>query len=211
MVKSQLGGWKMVELETLLSRIAGGDQTAFAALYEAQRRSMLAHAAGVLAGDMSDAEDAVDEAFLDIWQQAGKFAGTGSAAGWIRRIVRNKAINLLRKKGGRENIKPQIFFTDIADERRNPEEYLLLDDEQRWLKSVLAVLSPEQREAITLCYFEGLSMQEISETVDCPINTVKTRLHYARTRLHNWMLEQYDVSRFEHFTTRANWERTVAC
>ncbi len=172
---------------------------------------MLAHAAAVLAGDMTDAEDAVEEAFIDIWQQAGKFVGTGSAIGWIRRIVRNKAINILRKNSGREIIRPGTFFNAIMDERRDPEEAILLSDESRWLKAVLTVLSPEQREAVNLCYFEGLSLQEISDVVDCPVNTVKTRLHYARSKLQRWMLDTADVSRFEHLGTPLKWERMAAC
>ena len=85
-------------IDSELGQIAVGDRAAFARLYRATRAEFVRYATGLLAGDHAAAEDAVDDAFVAIWTQSGHFDGHGSANGWIRRIVRNKAIDLLRKR-----------------------------------------------------------------------------------------------------------------
>jgi RNA polymerase sigma-70 factor (ECF subfamily) len=73
----------------VLNLIAGGDRTAFTGLYTRAQPELARYAAALLAGDVDAALDVVDEAFLNIWRDAGRYTGMGSADGWVRRIVRN--------------------------------------------------------------------------------------------------------------------------
>ncbi|MXP48347.1 sigma-70 family RNA polymerase sigma factor [Altererythrobacter luteolus] len=178
----------------LLRAIGRGDRAAFTRLYREVRPAMMAHAAAILKGDFSTAEDVVDEAFTDIWRLAGKFKDINNAPAWIRRIVRNKAIDYLRKPASRETSQESAFFEHYEDQAPNPEEAAMIDDDSRWLRSALAILNLDQREAVVLCYFEAMPLQEIAQATDCSVNTVKTRLHYARRKLRGWMEAQNQSS-----------------
>ncbi|MFV0643787.1 MAG: RNA polymerase sigma factor [Sphingomonadaceae bacterium] len=169
----------------LLGRIAGADKAAFTQLYRALQAKMERYAAGLLAGDMHLAADAVDEAFMDIWRNASSWSGSGSADGWIRRIVRNKAIDAIRKikeKPGLNDAE-QAAYDNQADDADTPEEALEKKSDGDELRRAMDRLSPEHREAIWLCYYEGLSLAQIAEQADVPENTVKTRLFHARKQL----------------------------
>lgn len=176
----------MVE-DKLLYAVGQGDRQAFGDLYMRMRTGMIAYATAILGGDISAAEDAVDEAFTDIWRRSGHVAPVTNAAAWIRRIVKNKAIDQLRKVGAREVSVAEDFFHNVEDSRPDPESVLSSKDERRWLRGCLAILNPDQREMITLCYFEGLSLGQIAEFTGVPENTVKTRLFYARRKLRDWI------------------------
>ena len=177
----------MVE-DKLLHAVGQGDRQAFGDLYMRMRTGMIAYATAILGGDISAAEDVVDEAFTDIWRRSGTIAPVSNAAAWIRRIVKNKAIDQLRKVGAREVSVAEDFFHNVEDSRPDPESVLSLKDERRWLRGCLAILNPDQREIITLCYFEGLSLVQIADMTGIPENTAKTRLFYARRKLRDWMI-----------------------
>lgn len=173
----------MTDLDALLRATAQGNRAAFDQLYRAQQRPMLAYAAGLLAGDRAAAEDAVDEAFVDVWRQAGAFAGSGSAVGWIRRIVRNKAVDWLRKSGRSRHGEWVPSEDTRRDERPSPEADAMAADAAGWLRRALAQLNLDQRETVLLCYFEERSLDEIAAIMGCPEGTVKSRLFHARQGL----------------------------
>ena len=172
----------MIDTEAWLQRIAGGDRDAFSALYRSWQPVLVRYASGLLNGDREAAEDVVDEALLAVWQQAGRFARTGSGAGWLRRIVRNKAVDWLRRQ--RDTVLSHDATGGLADLMIDPAPLASEIAEQRSGKAALiralAMLSLDHREAIWLCYFEELSIQEIAAIAGCPANTVKTRLFHAR-------------------------------
>lgn len=183
-----------IELE--LARIATGNRAAFSRLYIAVRPGMIRFATGLLAGDREGAEDAVDEAFIVVWQQAARFDGRGSANGWLRRIVRNKAIDWLRKQretsmsADLDDGTETMFTNDAA----SPFESAATASTASLLRAELAKLSFEQREAVWMCYFEERPLREIAEAAGCPENTIKTRLFHARKMLRNsLMLAGVDV------------------
>ncbi len=174
-----------MDIETEIRRVARDDRAAFSRLFREAGPTLVRYATGLLAGDREGAEDAVDEAFIAIWQQAGRFDGRGDAMGWMRRIVRNKAIDWLRKQrdvpmsGGTalEN------HANQASDAPNPFESAANRSTATSLREALAQLSVEQREAVWMCYFEDMSLREIADTAGCPENTVKTRLFHARRLL----------------------------
>lgn len=173
----------------LIVEVAAGSQAAFAALYTSLQTKMVRYAAGLLAGDRETAADAVDEAFFDIWRSASRFQGQGSAEGWVRHIVRNKAIDLIRKNRERLAVSDDEAqaFEDLPDEADTPDDRAEKISDSDELQRLLQRLSPEHREAVWLCYYEEKSLAEIAEIAGCPENTVKTRLFNARKLLRERM------------------------
>ena len=172
----------MIDTEACLRGVAEGNREAFSALFRFWQPLLVRYATGLLGGDRTAAEDVADEALLAVWQQAGRFAGNGSAAGWLRRIARNKAIDWLRRQ--RESLLPADAMAALTDNLASPaqsaSDLAEQQSERAALVRALGVLSLEHREAIWLCYFEELSIQEVAEIAGCPANTVKTRLFHAR-------------------------------
>ena len=172
--------------EMQLRAIAAGDRSAFALVFKAYQAPFVRYATGLLAGDREAAEDVVDDAFLAVWQQAGRFDGRGSAEGWMRRIVRNKAIDRLRKRHEVQmSHEVEAGNANQIDSTSNPFEHAVQSASARRLRASLSALSTEQREAVWLCYFEERSIVEIAAIAECPENTVKTRLFHARKILRN--------------------------
>jgi RNA polymerase sigma-70 factor, ECF subfamily len=172
-----------MDIATTIRALARGDRAAFERLYRAQQRPLLGYALGLLAGDREAAEDVVDEAFLDIWKQAAGFAGTGSAQGWIRRIVRNKAVDWLRRNGSARFAELSEEHEQLADDTPGPEDLAIAASDANWLRLALGRLSLDQREAVVLAYFEQRSVAEIAAIQSCPEGTVKTRLFHARLNM----------------------------
>ncbi len=175
-----------MDIERALRGVACGERGIFAELYREMQPNSVRYATGLLAGDRGAAEDVVDEAFLAIWQQAGRFDGTGSGEGWIRRIVRNKAVDWLRKQ--REPLASSeaqvLHWEESVDDAPGPLETLTAKSEASLLRNAMDRLSMDHREVIWLCYFEDRSIAEIADISNCPIATVKTRLFYARKMMH---------------------------
>ncbi len=179
-----------MDIENNLRRIARGERGAFTELYRATQPGFIRYATGLLAGDREAAEDVVDEAFLAIWKQASSFTGQGSAQGWMRRIVRNKAVDWLRKQKeksmpGGDEIDAHLNMPDMS-----PSPYTIAErnSEAAYLKAAMNKLSVDHREVIWLCYFENKSVAEIAEVAGCPQNTVKTRLFHARKIMQNMVM-----------------------
>lgn len=178
-----------MDIEAGLYGVARGERTTFTALYCHLQTPMKRYVLGLLAGDHAIAEDVVNDAFVAIWQQAGHFGGTGSGAGWIRRIVRNKAIDWLRKQrdvsiaGGDQD----SIINQIPDPASSAYEAVENASNAQQLKTALGHLSVDHREVIWLCYYEDKSIAQIAQIVECPENTVKTRLFHARKALRDYI------------------------
>lgn len=166
-----------------LHRIARGDRAAFTDLYQRVQPQLVGYAGAILAGDVDAALDVVDEAFLNIWREAGRYGGEGSADGWIRRIVRNKAVDWLRSRRERPDARRAEKIAELADLSDTPERAAEKTSAADELRGALERLSPDHREVVWLCYFEERSLAEIAVIAGCPENTVKTRLFHARKQL----------------------------
>jgi RNA polymerase sigma-70 factor (ECF subfamily) len=178
-----------MDIASTIRALARGDRAAFDQLYRAQQRPLLGYALGLLAGDREAAEDVVDEAFLDIWKQADRFSGTGTAQGWIRRIVRNKAVDWLRRNGSARFAEWSDEHELRADDGPGPEDLAIAANSADWLRVALGRLSVDQREAVVLAYFEQRSVAEIAAIQSCPEGTVKTRLFHARLNMRGLLSE----------------------
>lgn len=186
----------MSALSEHIRAVAQGDHAAFGRLYRTESRALLALATGFLAGDRSAAEDVVDATFIGVWQGAASYRGHSDALarGWLRRIMRNKAVDWLRANGRYDlGIEAEVGTLD-ADPAANPEEAALQGDAAARLSAALARLSFDQREAVMLCYFEDLPLARIAEIAMCPEGTVKTRLFHARKALRAMLREPLEAA-----------------
>ena len=121
-----------------------------------------------LCRDRQDAEDAVQDVFIELWRKAGDFdPARGSEPAFVATLARRRMIDLLRKRGRRPECSP---LGAVADE---PTSGVELDDEAAAAREAVATLSQPQRRVLDLHVYEGLSQREIAERLTLPLGTVK--------------------------------------
>jgi RNA polymerase sigma-70 factor (ECF subfamily) len=173
----------------LVAQAARGDERAVGRLYDRYGAVLYAVAYRIV-GQRADAEEVVLEAFAQAWRDAPRFeAGRGSVAGWLTMIARSRALDLVRARSRRERItasaaadRPETSPA-MGDFRPDPARALDHDERRRQVEQALTLLSPPQRQAIELAYFEGLSQSEIAERLQEPLGTVKTRVRLGMQKL----------------------------
>ena len=177
--------------ESLLSRLARQDTTALDALYSRYGRTAFALAYRVL-GNPEAAEDAVQEAFLAVWRRAGTYQEVrGSARAWLLTIVRNRAIDLLRTRESRPKAGPPLEEVGpLASSNGDPADDALRMVEASQVRAALAALPPEQRQAVELAFFSGLTYPEVAAVMNTPLGTVKSRMRLAMERLRGLLLAE---------------------
>ena len=156
-------------LEELLRRTSARDLNAFRELYDRTAGRQLAIARRILHRD-DLAEEAVHDAFLSIWQSAGRFRPeAGSALGWICAIVRRRAIDRLRASPWL-----QREVATLPDDIGAPPQ--TASEDRLALQKCLGLLAPHVRSAIQLAYYYGLTHGELSQRLDLPLGTLKSQL-----------------------------------
>lgn len=166
--------------EGLIERIAAGDKLAMRTLFTRHQVRVFRFLHGILR-DQSAAEDLLNDVFIDIWRQAGRFEGRSSVSTWILAIARYKALSALRRPHTAELDEEKAAA--IEDESDDPEVVVQKQDKGTILRACLAGLSAEHREIVDLVYYQEKSIEECAVIVSIPENTVKTRLFHARKRL----------------------------
>jgi|SRR5688500_4650042 len=162
----------------LLERIAKSrDQAAFRTLYGNyhQRLSRLLTRMSVRREDI---EEVVNDTFWVVWTKAGEFRGASQLSTWIIGIAYRRALNALRRAKIRPVADHEFDEDSVSVESTEKDE-----TNQQWLALGLERLPVEQRMALELTYTLGHSCEEVAAILDCPVNTVKTRLFRARETL----------------------------
>jgi len=174
--------------EALLALVARGDEDALAALYDRFGRVAYGVALRVVR-DTELAQDAVQEAFLGAWRTASSFdPARGTAATWLLTLVHRRAVDVVR----REQRRRTETLDDVpAEPGSTTEEDVWIRDRRRTVQAALARLSPDQRQALELAYYGGLSQSELAERLGVPLGTVKSRMFAALSRLRD-LLEEAD-------------------
>ena len=154
---------------------------AFEILVTRHRRPALRVAYAVAGG--SDAEDAVQDAFVKAFRSLDRFRPGSTFRPWILRIVANEASNRRRSAGRRTRLALQVAGRAPTDRPSSPEEAVLADERRRVLAAALATLPERDRLVIACRWFAGLTEAEMAEVLDCRPGTVKSRLARALGRL----------------------------
>ena len=144
-----------------------------------------------MVGDRSAAEDITQEAFISLWRTGARYdRARGSVRTWLLGIVRNRAIDLLRRGVLQA---PTLTFDEEMQEKRPASEETdaeaLRRDAARQVRGALNVLPSDQMRVIELAYFGGLSHSEIAETLDMPLGTVKGRMRLAMDKIRGQLAE----------------------
>ena len=166
--------------ETLIQRIAGGDQHAMRTLF-ARHQMRLYRFLVRVAHDQTLAEDLLSDVFLDVWRKAEQFEGRSSVLTWLLAIGRLKALSALRRRTDVE-LSHEMAST-IVDPADDPETVLEKKNSNKVLRQCVAALSPAHGQIIDLVYYRENSVGEVAKIVGIPEATVKTRMFYARKQL----------------------------
>lgn len=176
--------------EELMDRLAGKDLGAFGTLYDRYSDLVYSVALRVVA-DPHVAEDVAQDVFLRVWVRPEQFdVKRGRFVTWLLSVTRNRSIDVRRSQGRRlrrealpasdgeeEDVLPS------SDERDDPALATVLADERRAVRRALEVLPQEQKLAIQLAYFGGLTQQEIANQLGQPLGTVKTRIRLGMKKM----------------------------
>jgi RNA polymerase sigma-70 factor (ECF subfamily) len=170
----------------LVRRARRGDQGALDQLLRDARPRALAVALKMLRNP-DDADDAVQDAFLKVWKNLGRFEGRASFSTWVHRIVMNACLDLRRRQACRPGSAEDATMSDDGAEDvvepETPERALGRAEVGTLVHDALATLAPVHRQALTLRELEDHSYEEIAQAAGCPIGTVMSRLHHARKKL----------------------------
>ncbi len=173
----------------LVARAATGDERAMTDLYD-RYGGVLYTVAYRVVGQRADAEEVVVEAFAQAWREAGRFeASRGSVAAWLTMIARSRALDLVRARGRRDRLAASAAVSGMdvgrmaADPGASPTDNAEADERRRMVRQAMEGLSPPQRQAIELAFFEGLSQSEIAARLNEPLGTVKTRVRLGMQKL----------------------------
>lgn len=171
----------VVRDQHLLALMAGGDESAFREFYERHAKAALGLAVRVLR-DRALAEDAVQEAFLVAWRQAGRYrAESGKPASWLLTFVHRRAVDHVRRQQRRS-----AELLELHEQLGGPtaeDESLTGMPTRAWLRAGLDRLLPPHREVLELAYFAGLTQPEIAARLQTPLGTIKSRTSTALQRL----------------------------
>jgi RNA polymerase sigma-70 factor (ECF subfamily) len=172
--------------EELLAAISRGDEQALASLYDRYGRIAYGLALRILR-DPALAQDAVQDAFLSAWRTAVSFdPGRGNARTWLLTLVHRRAVDLVRREERRRGdplADVPVASGDATDEAAE------VRDERRRVQAALAQLTADQREALELAYYGGLSQSELAERLGVPLGTVKSRMFAGLARLRDLLGE----------------------
>ena len=164
---------------------ANGDQAALARLYDSTNRLVYGLVLRIVS-DPGTAEDVLLDVYVHVWRMGETYkASKGTALGWLFMIARSRAIDVLRSRAVRECRRQDSLETanTIADLAPTPEENSGIAQRRRFIQQCLADLPTDQREAIELAFFSGLSHSEIAANLRQPLGTIKTRVRLGMARL----------------------------
>jgi RNA polymerase sigma-70 factor, ECF subfamily len=169
----------------LLQRIGAKDRNAFGEFYDLYSTLIFSIASKIL-NNAEEAEDVLQETFIQIWEKAAKFDPKfGKASSWAAILARNKAIDRIRASQRRTRLGQEaVLESNIAAEvSQTTNEVVHGHEKAKLIQSAITQLPAEQRHAIELAYFSGLTQNEISEKLHEPLGTIKARIRRGLLKL----------------------------
>lgn len=165
----------------LLRQIAQNrDKHAMQTLYKSYQNRILPFLKR-MTDDFELIEEIYNDVMVSVWNNAHQFKGDSKVSSWIFSIAYRSCLRMLKKAQMRERLYDafSLFLLTANDDTDEPQEHPRSTEIEQAVKSLPA----KQRLMVELSYFQGCSLQEISEIAKCPLNTVKTRLHHARNKI----------------------------
>jgi RNA polymerase sigma-70 factor (ECF subfamily) len=162
----------------MISGIRGGDEAAMTALYD--RYSCITYSVALrVLGDTGAAEDVMQEVLMQLWRNPKLFdSSRGNIGAWLAVVSRHRAIDFLRKRRPETDLENVVLAS--SDNMENAIERNVLIGK---IRSTMTALPEEQRRALEMNFFEGLTHSEIAEKTSQPLGTVKTRIRSALTTI----------------------------
>jgi RNA polymerase sigma-70 factor (ECF subfamily) len=169
----------------LLKRMRDGDESAVGQLYDRYSGIVYSVALRVL-NDTGAAEDVLQEVFLQLWRNPGVFdSNRGSLGAWLAVIARNRAIDSLRRRRPETEVEKVVLSVDCDLESETARRVSI-----EKARAALAKVPAEQRKALELAFFQGLTHTEIAAKTGEPLGTIKTRIRAALIALRKAMTEK---------------------
>lgn len=176
----------------LIARVARGDEVAFGALYDRFSPGLYSFILRMV-HDEREAEDVVQEGFAHIWRRASTFdPARSSAFTWAVMILRNKAIDRLRvrQRQSRTLEKATVEFSHFPEADVTSAGEVERLDQGAQVRSALAQISEEQKQALELAFFSGLTHEQIAEKLSTPLGTIKARIRRGLLKLRDYLKEE---------------------
>jgi RNA polymerase sigma-70 factor, ECF subfamily len=167
----------------LVKCVAAGDQRALHALYGRTHRLVFTLIVRIT-NNRETAEELTLDVFHDVWRRASSYEPSGgSVVGWIMNQARSRAIDRLRFEQRKKRVNPHPDDPTSAPGARGPQEIYDVREQGRLLREALAVLTPDERQAIETAFFSELTYGEVATQLNQPLGTVKTRVRSALGKL----------------------------
>ena len=175
-----------------------GDQSAFEQLVKLYEKRVLALTTR-MCKNPADAEEAAQEAFLSAWQGLPFFRGDASFSTWLYRLASNACVDLLRREGRRHNaagpsLNDEEAQLEVPDTAPSPQERAEQAELREQIEAGLQALTPDHRQVLILREMHQLSYDEIAQTLDVDVGTVKSRINRGRKQLRNFLLRSGNFS-----------------
>lgn len=175
------------ESRRLLERMRRGDETALGALYDLWSPRLHPLILHVVGGAAEDAEEVLEETFWQAWRQADRYEATrGRVGAWLATMARSRALDRVRaRRRVREDGWDELprLAAEVETDAPDPLHRAAEEEARGMVRGALLRLPAEQREALELAYYGGLSQTEIAERTGQPLGTVKTRMRLAMQKL----------------------------
>lgn len=179
----------------LIERASAGDSSAFNRLMEAHEKRMYAVALRMCA-NREDAQDCLQEAMLRVYRAISGFKGQSTFSTWVYRITMNTCLDELRRKKNRQNTSLDNLLDmgwSPTDEGDTPERHAVRSEARRRLHGAIRELPDDMRAAIVLRDIQGLSYEEIAQTLDINVGTIKSRISRGREKLREKLKENAEL------------------
>ncbi len=179
----------------LLRKIGLGDKDSLSELYDRYSTVLYSVALRVLNNE-TEAQDLLQDVFVQIWEKAGLYDPTrGKPLTWVISLTRNRSIDRLRSLQRRHRLRDEVEKETAAAEKQTPSDVrdeLFASDTSRLVREAVMQLSEQQRQAIEMAYFSGLTQNEIAEQLAEPLGTIKARIRRGMLKLRD-LLSREDL------------------
>jgi RNA polymerase sigma-70 factor (ECF subfamily) len=177
---------------TCIDGIRARDSQALATLYDGTSSILYSFAMRVL-GHPEDAEEVVLDVFKQVWKSIDSFdSARGNVLSWLVVLTRSRAIDRLRRVGHRRGREQSVeVIREAPSPISAPDSQAILSEERKMVCRAMERLAPEQRQAIEMAFFNGLTHAEVAEALNTPLGTIKTRIRMGMKRMQEMLSPRF--------------------